>query len=64
MSEFTLEDFAETLERTELHGKVAECLRAWGSVGDYNEWDGGFLVRLTNGKVAYIEGWCDTTGWG
>jgi hypothetical protein len=44
---------------------VAECLAAWGETGDDSlEWKGGFVLRLKDGRYAYLTGWCDTSGWG
>ena len=38
---------------------------AWGySPEGYGSWSGGFLLELTDGRFAYLTGWCDTTGWG
>ena len=28
------------------------------------DWSGGFLCALSDGRFAYITGWCDYTGWG
>lgn len=28
------------------------------------DWSGGFLLRLKDGRYAYVWGWCDYTGWG
>ncbi len=42
---------------------VKAVLKAWGESPD-GEWEGGFLLELTSGGYAYIEGWCDYTGWG
>lgn len=74
---YALYDFTESLAvcRRE-HGVAAvqnaelvRCVAAYGDGGgndtnDYEDWYGGFLVELKNGKFAYISGWCDTTGWG
>lgn len=72
-------DFEESLQRTELKpSDVAIVLGAWGKgdgqgddAGHYRwategvtEWSGGFLMRLIDGRFAYLTGWCDYTGWG
>lgn len=66
MSEFTAYDFSESVAQADGFGldDIKECIAAWGYHGDYAEWHGGFLLRLNDGRLAYIEGWCDTTGWG
>lgn len=66
MSEFTSYDFSESVSGAEGFGRddIESVLAAWGRNGDYAEWSGGFLLKLKDGRVAYIEGWCDTTGWG
>lgn len=65
---YTTYDFKESLERAPPLGlsasDVAEVVAAWGRTGDYAEWEGGFLLRLKDGRHAYLSGWCDTTGWG
>lgn len=63
---YTVYDLSESLARVDRFGKedVAECVAAWGVQGVYNEWSGGFLLRLKDGRFAYLKGWCDTTGWG
>lgn len=67
---YSVFDFSESLNRLNQHehgftkADVAECLAAWGDRGDYDEWTGGFLLRLRDGHFAYLSGWCDTTGWG
>lgn len=66
MAEFTSYDFSESIAQATGFGlpDIAEAIAAWGKHGDYAEWSGGFLVRLKDGRIAYVEGWCDTTGWG
>lgn len=66
---YTTSDFHETLFNSEISGqidpsKVVRVVAAWGECGDGNEWSGGFLLELSNGRFAYIYGWCDYTGWG
>jgi hypothetical protein len=67
---YTVYDFSETLARLdkEEHGidrsDVSRCLAAYGRSGDYSEWEGGFLLELIDARLAWINGWCDTTGWG
>lgn len=44
---------------------VERVVAAWGhSPEGYGSWEGGFLLRLKDGRHAYLCGWCDTTGWG
>lgn len=65
MSEYTVYDFRESLERVCLQGaRPVKVLKAWGKSGDYAEWEGGFLILLDNNRCAYLYGWCDTSGWG
>lgn len=59
---YTVYDFTETLPFP--REDVAHVEAAWGVCGDCSEWEGGFVVRLKDGKRFYISGWCDTTGWG
>lgn len=76
---YTTEDFAESLERVALQrSDIAIVVAAWGKgdgmgedAGHYchseegvTEWAGGFLMRLKDGRFAYLTGWCDYTGWG
>lgn len=75
---YTTSDFSESLERTIPADQVAKVIAAWGSgdgmgtdAGHYrwgadgaSDWSGGFLLRLKDGRYAYITGWCDYTGWG
>lgn len=66
MSEYTSYDFSESVAQAEGFAMqdIQNAVAAWGRNGDYAEWDGGFLLALKDGRFAYIEGWCDTTGWG
>ena len=65
MAEFSSYDFEETVRQSGFELADVDCaLAAWGKNGDYSEWSGGFLMRLKDGRLAYSEGWCDTTGWG
>ena len=67
MSEYSLYDFTESLSqvRRELGtAKVVRVVKAWGEHGDYAEWRGGFVMKLDDGRYCYLEGWCDTSGWG
>lgn len=43
---------------------ISGCVAAHGEYGDCAEWNGGFLLRLKDGRHMYLTGWCDTTGWG
>lgn len=42
---------------------VAECLAATVEYGDCAETTVNAIVRLHDGRFAYVEGGCDTTGW-
>lgn len=66
MASFTSYDFSESVAQAEgfAWNDIEAAEAAWGEHGDYAEWTGGFLLRLKDGRYAYIEGWCDTTGWG
>ncbi len=45
--------------------KIESVVAAWGeSTEGYGEWSGGFVMKLKDGRFAYMTGWCDTTGWG
>lgn len=62
---YTSYDFTETLGGCGIDREdVKRVIWAWGIGGDYAEWEGGFLLEMKNGTFAYIDGWCDTTGWG
>lgn len=68
---YDLYDFTESLDRLNDHDHgltsraVESCEAAWGhSPEGVASWEGGFLLRLKDGRYAYLEGWCDTTGWG
>jgi hypothetical protein len=76
---YTTEDFGESLSRVDLdRTTIDRVVAAWG-MGDgqgrdaghnrwsdtsVTEWAGGFLMRLRDGRYAYLTGWCDYTGWG
>lgn len=58
-------DFEASLDRTQLtQADIETCIAAWGRAGDGSEWSGGFLMKLKDGRYAYLTGWCDYTGWG
>jgi hypothetical protein len=63
---YAVYDFSESLAQAEGFSRadVESVVAAWGENGDFAEWSGGFVLRLKDGRFAYIEGWCDTTGWG
>lgn len=42
--------------------KIETVEAAWGTGSP--EWMGGFLVRMKDFRMIYIEGWTDYTGWG
>jgi len=44
---------------------VEVVVAAWGVQGrDWADWTGGFLLRLKDGRFAYLSGWSDSSGWG
>ncbi len=60
-------DLSESLNRVSMEGNgvPVEVLRAWGrSPEGGGSWEGGFLLKLSNGKYAYVTGWAYYTGWG
>jgi hypothetical protein len=76
---YDLMDFTESLERSALKPTDIELVvAAWGmgdgmgeDAGHYRfsptgatDWAGGFLMKLRDGTYAYLQGWCDYTGWG
>ena len=63
---YSLSDFTESLDRVNIDpGTIARVLAAWGeSPEDFASWSGGFIMLTTDGRVAVLTGWCDTTGWG
>lgn len=75
---YTTNDFSESLERVGIKPTDVETvIAAWGggdgmgtdsghgwSADGVTEWSGGFLFRLKDGRTAYLQGWCDYTGWG
>lgn len=68
---FARRDFTESLVRVDIDpSQIERVLWAWGvghEDGDesgYGSWGGGFLMRLRDGRYAYLSGWCDYTGWG
>jgi hypothetical protein len=74
---YTLYDFTESLNccrrdngpSAPQNDELVRCIAAYGDGGGqdgggYEDWYGGFLLELRNGKFAYITGSCDTTGWG
>ena len=65
-SSYNVYDFTESLGRAGI--ALADIERVWAAWGhspeDYGSWEGGFLLAMKDGRVAYVWGWCDTTGWG
>jgi hypothetical protein len=69
-------DLAESISggRVQLPSPPVRCLAAWGHedgtpndddhTGSHNEWSGGFVLEMADGRFAYVVGWCDYTGWG
>jgi hypothetical protein len=75
---YTNQDFSESLNRVGINpADVDTVIAAWGSGSGMGtdtgpgwtdkgatEWAGGFLMKLKDGRYAYVSGWCDYTGWG
>ena len=62
---YTVYDFSETIAGCRVAREDIQYVEAaWGHGGCYSEWDGGFVLRMNDGKRMYLTGWCDTTGWG
>jgi len=66
MSSYAVYDFSESLDRAGIsETDIESVIAAWGySAGSYAEWEGGFIMRMKDGRYAYLWGWCDTSGWG
>ena len=64
MSHYTTYDLEESLVREIGKDAVDSVIAAFGDQGDYAEWTGGFLLKLKDGRYCFLQGWCDTTGWG
>lgn len=74
---YTTDDFSESLQRVSVPA-IASVVAAWGrgdgmgtdaghwkwSEAGASDWAGGFLLKLHDGRYAYVTGWCDYTGWG
>jgi hypothetical protein len=72
---FYLSGFAETLRLIELEnarepGKhdlqidsIASVVRAWGDF-ERDDWNGGFVVELRDGRRVYLESYADGDEWG
>jgi hypothetical protein len=75
---YTTSDFSESLNRVGIQpSSIETVIAAWGggdgqgadmgkgwSAEGVTDWAGGFLFRLKDGRVVYVQGWCDYTGWG
>ena len=61
---YTTYDFAECLARVELPARPIRVTQSWSRGDSGSDWEGGFIVHLANNQYAYIEGYCDYTGWG
>jgi len=63
---YDLYDFTETVRIAGIREHaIQRVFAAWGeSPEGYGSWNGGFLMLLKDKRVAYVHGWCDTTGWG
>ena len=62
-------DLEESLKKVVLRSEPVYVLSAWGraespDVCCHMDWSGGFVLLLADGGFAYLEGWCDYTGWG
>lgn len=61
-------DFSETLNHVDSpisKADVKSVLYAYGySIEGFGEWQGGFVMRLNDGRLVMLTGWCDTSGWG
>jgi hypothetical protein len=71
-------DFSESLSLVDINPtEIEKVLAAWGagdgqgvdtgpgwSAEEVTDWSGGFLFRMKDGRIAYVSGWCDYTGWG
>jgi len=52
--------------------EIEHVLAAWGNVDAEGacceecggEWHGGFILRMRDGTIGQVTGWCDYTGWG
>lgn len=66
---YDLYDFTASVERAEGEfgfnlQSIDRCTMGWGHKGDGSEWNGGFVLRLKDGRWVHLTGWCDYTGWG
>jgi hypothetical protein len=75
---YAILDFSESLGRVPIGPPdIVAVVAAWGygegqgtdgghgySADGATEWSGGFLLKLKDGRFAYLTGWCDYTGWG
>lgn len=74
---YATSDFTESLLRVAIEpSEIARVVAAWGgspemdggrkgwSEDSVTDWRGGFVLALKNGRYAYVNGWCDYTGWG
>lgn len=66
MSIYTSEDFSESLDCVGIQPhQIERVVAAWGkNEDDGSQWAGGFLLKFRDGRIAYVTGWCDYTGWG
>lgn len=52
------------------NSSVSDYVKHWegraesADVCCHMDWSGGFVMELSNGRFAYLSGWCDYTGWG
>jgi len=71
MSSYGTGDFSESIRELAVT-EIESVLAAWGNVDNEGkccdecggEWSGGFLLKMKDGRFAYVTGWCDYTGWG
>lgn len=65
-SEYGLYDFTESLKIADIKPEdVEEVLSAYGGSDEGGgSWNGGFILKMKDGRYAHVSGWCDYTGWG
>lgn len=63
---YDLYDFTESIRIAGINEhSIARVYAAWGeSPEGGSSWQGGFLMLLKDKRAAYVQGWCDYTGWG
>lgn len=68
---YALEDFVETINGVEIkRDEIESVIKSWGDTnGSSKESSGselsfGAVLKLKDGRFAYVTGWNDYTGWG